>query len=141
LKRDFPELCIVINGGLTTVAATLEQLEHVDGVMLGRIAYQDSGLLAEIDARVHCGHVPHEATVLAHYVRYVKREIESGTPLKTMTRHLLGMRAGRPGGRRWRRALGELDGVDSLVRLVLETSATESPQPLPRGLTPAFDSL
>ncbi len=141
LKRDFPELCIVINGGLTTVAQTLEQLEHVDGVMLGRIAYQDSSLLAEIDAHVHGGHAPREAVVLAQYLRYVAQEIESGTPLKAMTRHLLGMRAGRPGGRRWRRALGELDGVDSLVRLVLETNATESPQPLPCGLTLAFDSL
>jgi len=141
LKRDFPALCVVINGGLTTVAQTLGQLEHVDGVMLGRIAYQDSSLLAEIDARVYDGHAPREAVVLAHYLRYVAKEIESGTPLKAMTRHLLGMRAGRPGGRRWRRALGELDGVDSLARLVLETNATESPQPPPCGLTLAFDSL
>jgi len=141
LKRDFPGLRIVINGGLTTVATTLEQLEHVDGVMLGRIAYQDSSLLAEIDARVHGGHAPREATVLAHYVRYVAKEIESGTPLKTMTRHLLGMCAGRPGSRRWRRALGELEGLDALIRLVRETSAIETPQPLPRGLAFAFDSL
>jgi tRNA-dihydrouridine synthase A len=141
LKCDFPELRIVINGGLTTVAATLEQLEHVDGVMLGRIAYQDSSLLAEIDARVHGGHAPREATVLAHYVRYVAKEIESGTPLKTMTRHLLGMRAGRPGGRQWRRALGELDGFDALTQLVRETSAIESPQPASLGFSLAFDSL
>jgi tRNA-dihydrouridine synthase A len=141
LKRDLPELRILINGGLTTVAATLEQLEHVDGVMLGRIAYQDSSLLAEIDARVNGGHPAREAAVLAHYVRYVAKELESGTPLKTMTRHLLGMRAGRPGGRRWRRALGELDGIDALTRLVRETSAIESSQPVPLGLALAFDSL
>ena len=141
LKRDFPELRIVINGGLTTVAATLEQLAHVDGVMLGRIAYQDSSLLADIDAGVHGGDAPREAAVLAHYVRYVAKEIERGTPLKTMTRHLLGMRAGRPGGRRWRRALSELDGFDALTRLVRETSATESSQPLSLGLALAFDSL
>ena len=141
LKRDFRELRVVINGGLTTVAATLEQLGHVDGVMLGRIAYQDSSLLADIDARVHGNDAPSEATVLAHYVRYVAREIEGGTPLKTMTRHLLGMRAGRPGGRRWRRALGELDSFDALSRLVRETSATESSRPLPLGLALAFDSL
>jgi tRNA-dihydrouridine synthase A len=141
LKRDFPELRIVINGGLTTAAATLEQLEHVDGVMLGRIAYQDSSLLAEIDARVHGGPAPREAAVLAHYVRYVANEIESGTPMKTMTRHLLGMRAGRPGGRQWRRALGELEGFDALAWLVRETFAIESSQPLPLGVTLAFDSL
>ncbi len=141
LKRDFPQLRIVINGGLTTAAATLEQLGYVDGVMLGRIAYQDSSLLADIDARVHGGDAPREAAVLAHYVRYVAREVESGTPLKTMTRHLLGMRAGRPGGRQWRRALGELDSFDALTLLVRETSPIESAQPLPLGLTLAFDSL
>ncbi len=141
LKRDFPQLRIVINGGLTTVAATLEQFEYVDGVMLGRIAYQDSSLLADIDARVHGGDAPREPAVLAHYVRYVGKEVESGTPLKTMTRHLLGMRAGRPGGRQWRRALGELDSVDALTRLVRETSSTENAQPPPLGLALAFDSL
>ena len=79
--------------------------------------------------------------MLAHYVRYVAKEIESGTPLKTMTRHLLGMRAGRPGGRQWRRALGELDGFAALTRLVRETSVIESSQPVPLGLALAFDSL
>ena len=141
LKRDFPDLRVVINGGLTSVAATLEQLGHVDGVMLGRIAYQDSSLLGEIDARVHGGDAPREAAVLAHYVRYVAKEMEGGTPLKTMTRHLLGMRAGRPGGRQWRRALGELDGFDALSRLVRETSAADSSQPVSIGLALAFDSL
>ncbi|MEO8464080.1 MAG: tRNA dihydrouridine(20/20a) synthase DusA [Gammaproteobacteria bacterium] len=141
LKRDFPSLCIVINGGLTTAAATLEQLDHVDGVMLGRVAYQNSSLLADIDARVHGGDAPREADVLANYVRYVAKEIESGTPLKTMTRHLLGMRAGRAGGRQWRRALGELDSFDGLNRLVRDADAMESPRPLPFGLALAFDSL
>jgi tRNA-dihydrouridine synthase A len=122
LKRDFPHLSIVINGGLTTVAATLRQLEHVDGVMLGRVAYQDTCLVAEIDARLHDGGSLHETAVLADYVQYVAGEVALGTPLKTMTRHLLGMRTGRPGGRRWRRALGELKpgraGVEALSRLV-----------------------
>src|SRR6185295_15080593 len=141
LKRDFPELRIVINGGLTTAAATLEQLELVDGVMLGRVAYQDSSLLAEIGARVHGDPAPSEAVVLAQYVRYVAGEIERGTPLKAMTRHMLGMRTGRPGGRRWRRALGELDGVEALTRLLRETGRASSAQPLLHGLTLAFDSL
>ena len=139
LKRDFPERCIVINGGLTSVAAALAQLEHVDGVMLGRIAYQDSSLLAEVDARIHGVDAPLENLVLAQYVRYVASEIAGGTPLKSMTRHLLGMRTGRPGGRRWRRALGEIDGIEELATLVRETGA-----PAPRsspGLALAFDSL
>ncbi len=141
LKRDFSTLRVVINGGLTTVAATVEQLGQVDGVMLGRVAYQNSSLLADIDARVHGSDAPPEAVVLADYVRYVAKEIESGTPLKTMTRHLLGMRAGRAGGRQWRRAIGELDSFDALSRLVRYTSATESLQPLPLGLALAFAPL
>jgi len=141
LKRDFPNLRVVINGGLTTAAATLEQLGRVDGVMLGRIAYQDSSLLSEIDARVHGVDAPRESLVLANYLRYVAKEIESGTPLKTMTRHLLGMRAGRPGGRQWRRALGELESFDALGRLVRNTSAAVGAQVSSHGLALAFDSL
>jgi tRNA-dihydrouridine synthase A len=137
LKRDFPGLRIVINGGLTTTAAVLEQLDHVDGVMLGRVAYQDSSLLSEIDARLHGGPAPHETTVLDAYVRHVVREVALGTPLKVMTRHLLGMRAGRPGGRRWRRALGEIDSVDALGRLVRDAAGAESAVP---ALALAFDS-
>jgi tRNA-dihydrouridine synthase len=110
-------------------------------VMLGRVAYQDSSLLAEIDAHVCGGHAVREAVVLEEYVRYVAREVALGTPLKTMTRHLLGMRAGRPGGRRWRRALGELEAFDALARLVLETRAIGTSQPVSRGLALAFDSL
>ena len=141
LKRDFPQLRIVINGGLTAVGATLEQLEHVDGVMLGRVAYQDSSLLSEIDARIYGGHPPRESVVLAQYVRHVAQETVRGTPLKTMTRHLLGMRTGRPGGRAWRRRLGELEGVDALARLVHDTTAMESSPSPPRDLTLAFESL
>jgi tRNA-dihydrouridine synthase A len=139
LKRDFPQLRIVINGGLTTTAATLEQLEHVDGVMLGRVAYQNSSLLPDIDARIHGGDAPREEVVLAHYVRYAAKEVERGTPLKAMTRHLLGMRAGRAGGRAWRRALGELDSVEALERLVRSIERAEVSKALPLGFTLAFD--
>jgi tRNA-dihydrouridine synthase A len=122
LKREFAGLRIVINGGLTTAGAALEQLAHVDGVMLGRVAYQDTAVLAELDAAMFGVAAAHEDRVLGEFVRYVGREVDAGTPLKTMTRHLLGLRTGRPGGRAWRRALGELDegrtGLDALRRLV-----------------------
>jgi tRNA-dihydrouridine synthase A len=122
LKREFAELRVVINGGLTTAGAALEQLAHVDGVMLGRVAYQDTAVLAELDAAMFGVAAAHEDRVLGEFVRYVGREVDAGTPLKTMTRHLLGLRTGRPGGRAWRRALGELDegrtGLDALRRLV-----------------------
>ncbi len=131
LKRDFPALGIVINGGFTERAQSLAQLEHVDGVMLGRAAYQDSWLLAELDAGIFGGSLASEAKVLAAFAYYVAREAGCGTPLRTMTRHLLGMRSGRPGGRRWRRALGMLPdgaaGVAALRRLIDELDGASQP--------------
>ena len=127
LKREFPELCIVINGGLTTVAAGAEQLAHVDGVMLGRVAYQDSWLVGELDARLFDGSPVDEGDVWDGFLRYVARELDRGTPLRMMTRHLLGMRTGRAGGRRWRRGLGELAagraGLDELRALIAACAA------------------
>jgi tRNA-dihydrouridine synthase A len=145
LKRDFPELHIVINGGLATAGAARAQLEHVDGVMLGRAAYQDSWLIADIDSSLFGGEPRREARVLAEYAEYVARELALGTPLKTMTRHLLGMRTGRPGGRQWRRALGELDrgsaGLAALIRLVRDLGARQDTRaPTQPRFAPAFDS-
>jgi tRNA-dihydrouridine synthase A len=122
LKREFPALRIVINGGLVTLADSIAQLEHVDGVMIGRAAYQDSWLLARLDAHL-AGRAPaSEHEVLDAFERYVAREVEGGTPLRAMTRHLLGMRSGRAGGRHWRRRLGELNdgrgGLEDLRALV-----------------------
>jgi tRNA-dihydrouridine synthase A len=122
LKREFPALTVVINGGFVTLGDSVAQLPHVDGVMLGRAAYQDSWLLARIDAHLFGGDPADEAEVLAAFERYVAGELERGTPLRAMTRHLLGMRSGRAGGRRWRRGLGELGegsrGLDDLRALV-----------------------
>ncbi len=122
LKREFPALRIVINGGLVTLEESVAQLEHVDGVMIGRAAYEDSWLLARLDAQITRGVPTSEQEVLAAFERYVAREIETGTPLRAMTRHLLGMRRGRVGGRHWRRQLGELNdgrgGLDDLRALV-----------------------
>jgi tRNA-dihydrouridine synthase A len=122
LKREFPALTIVINGGLGSVAEGVAQLAHVDGVMLGRAAYQDCWLLARLDARIHGGEPPAEARVLGAFARYAAREVERGTPLKAITRHLCGMRSGRAGGRRWRRELGCLRdgprGLGDLERLI-----------------------
>jgi tRNA-dihydrouridine synthase A len=135
LKREFPELGIVINGGFVTLEQAFPELDHVDGVMIGRAAYEDSWLLARLDARLSGGEVPAEADVLARYERYIAQELARGTPLKAMTRHLLGMRSGRAGGRVWRRALGELKegahGLEALGRLV-QTFALTPALSLPR---------
>jgi tRNA-dihydrouridine synthase A len=90
--------------------------------MIGRAAYEDSWLLARIDEHLFGGLPVAESHVLAAFERYVARELEAGTPLRTMTRHLLGMRNGRVGGRQWRRGLSELTegrrGLESLRALV-----------------------
>jgi tRNA-dihydrouridine synthase A len=121
----------VINGGFVTLEDSIAQLEHVDGVMLGRAAYQDSWLLARIDSHVFGGAVAADADVLTAYERYVAAELERGTPLRAMTRHLLGMRSGRAGGRRWRRALTELGdgarGLDDLRALVRTAACGPAP--------------
>jgi tRNA-dihydrouridine synthase A len=119
LKRDFAHLCIVINGGLVDRDTALAQLEHVDGVMLGRAAYQQPWLVAELDREIHGARAaPALSRVLDRYIQYIERELALGTPLRSMTRHLLGLRTGLPGGRHWRRALSELaDGDLGLARL------------------------
>jgi tRNA-dihydrouridine synthase A len=130
LKRELPSLTIVINGGFVTLADSVAQLDHVDGVMLGRAAYQDSWLLARLDQLVFGAPAPEESVVLAAFERYIASELERGTPLRAMTRHLLGMRSGRAGGRRWRRALGELEegrrGLDGLRALVQNVTSVAS---------------
>jgi len=119
LKRDFAALRIVINGGFTSFDSAVAQLAQVDGVMLGRAAYQDPWLVAALDGALFGG--SEAATlerVLARFLPYVERELAAGTPLRSMTRHLLGLRMGQAGGRRWRRELSELaDGYAGLERL------------------------
>ena len=129
LKRELPVLTIVINGGFVTLEDSIAQLEHVDGVMVGRAAYQNSWLLAQLDARLHGATPATEAAILDGFERYVARELAAGTPLRAMTRHLLGMRSGRTGGRRWRRDLSCLGegarGFENL-RALCESFATAS---------------
>ncbi len=109
LKRDFPDLQIILNGGVTSLDAACEHLGQVDGVMIGRAAYENAYLLAEAD-RVIFGEPdppPQRCAVLRTYVDYVERELARGTPLARMTRHLFGLFHGQPGARAWRRHLTE----------------------------------
>ena len=107
LKRELPELEIVLNGGVATVAAVAAQLAAVDGVMLGRAAYHDSYVLAEADAQLWGHAPPARAEVVRRMHRYAARAVARGTPLRAITRHLLGLYHGRPGGRRWRQSLSD----------------------------------
>jgi tRNA-dihydrouridine synthase A len=107
LKRDFPALEIVINGGIMTLDAAAAQLAAVDGVMIGRAAYQDPYMLAAAD-RVLFGDAhpaPTREAVVAAMIPYAAAQRARGVPLSAITRHLLGLFNGVPGARAWRRTL------------------------------------
>ena len=124
LKREFPELCVVINGGIATGAAVREHLSHVDGVMLGRAAYQDPYLLAQMEAELYATPMPTRASVLRRMQPYVHAELARGTALKHITRHMLGLFQGQVGARAYRRTLSEgahMLGADwSLIEQALQ---------------------
>ena len=105
LKKDFAHLTIVINGGLTTQAQIAEQLQQLDGVMVGREAYHNPWLMASWDAEFF-GATPSSRTredVEAQMCDYMASEFKHhGTPHAAIARHMLGLRHGLPGARRWR---------------------------------------
>ena len=105
LKRDFPQLTIVLNGGVTSDAQITEHLQHVDGVMLGREAYHHPWMMSRWDAEflggAACALTQDE--VEAEMVAYMARELaEDGTPWSAIARHMLGLHHGRRGARLWR---------------------------------------
>ena len=107
LKREFPELVVVINGGIKTVAEVQAHLAQLDGVMLGRAAYHDPYLLAQIEAALHGEPLPQRDDVLRRLQPYVEAELARGTALKHISRHLLGLYQGEPGARGFRRTISE----------------------------------
>ncbi len=125
LKREFPQLVVVINGGIADVAAVRGHLRAVDGVMLGRAAYRDPWILAELEHALWGTPLPTREQVLRRLRPHVESEMARGTPLKHIGRHVLGLFQGRPGARRFRRTLGEgmhREGADwTLVERALAT--------------------
>lgn len=108
LKRDFPALTIAINGGIKTLEEAKIHLQHVDGVMIGREAYQNPGMLAQVDQQLFgLDHTPSPFAVVETMYPYIERELTQGTSLGHITRHMLGLFQGIPGARRWRRYLSE----------------------------------
>ncbi|HET8883748.1 MAG TPA: tRNA dihydrouridine(20/20a) synthase DusA [Solimonas sp.] len=109
LKQEFPQLTIVLNGGLRDVSLGELQLAHVDGVMLGREVYENPYVLADVDARLFGDSAPVASRdeILARMTDYAARELERGAALNHITRHLLGLYRGLPGGRAFRRVLSE----------------------------------
>ncbi len=101
LKRDFPQLEIVVNGGIASWPDIESHLAHVDGVMLGRAAYHDPWLLASSGLQ--------RAEVVRAMHRYAEREVASGVALRHIARHMLGLYHGEPRARLWRRMMSDAE--------------------------------
>ncbi|HAG71176.1 MAG TPA: tRNA dihydrouridine(20/20a) synthase DusA [Gammaproteobacteria bacterium] len=109
VKKSFPELEIIINGGLKDIKTISELGSKVDGVMVGREAYQNPFLLSKVDSQIF-GEKAEPLTrrdYLESYIPYMESELRKGTPLQHMTRHILGLFKGEPGGKQFRRYLSE----------------------------------
>lgn len=112
LKRERPDLTIVINGGIASLDEAQAHLAHVDGVMLGRAAYHEPSLLGQVD-RVIFGETVEDVSAfeaVERYMPYVEQQLARGVHLAAMTRHMLGLFHGLPGARSWRRTL-TVEGV------------------------------
>jgi tRNA-dihydrouridine synthase A len=123
LKRDFPTSTFVLNGGLESLDAVAAELAHVDGVMLGRAAYHDPWLLADVDRRLFAQDSPAATrdAVVARMTGYLRRVTGEGTASRHVVRHMHGLYQGVRGARAWRRRLSdaavlERDGAEVLER-------------------------
>ncbi len=109
LKQERPQLTIVINGGITSIEACREHLAEADGVMLGREAYHNPFMLAEVDRELFgdAAGVSSRGEIIAGLLPYLREQLAAGTQLHHITRHILGLYQGVPGARRFRRHLSE----------------------------------
>ena len=108
LKQRRPEFEIVINGGLQTIGQVDDALQHVDGAMIGREAYHNPYFLAELEKHHNPNwQSPDRRDVVERMIPYVEEQLARGEKLGRMTRHMLGIFAGQPGARAWRRYLSE----------------------------------
>ncbi|MBY0226404.1 MAG: tRNA dihydrouridine(20/20a) synthase DusA [Hyphomicrobium sp.] len=126
LKAARPNLTIVINGGIESLDACEQHLRHVDGVMLGRAAYHDPYILADVDRRFFGAGEPAitRRAALERLLPVIERHIDRGGRLNNITRHVLGLYYGRPRGRLFRRILSEDGqrpgaGVDVLQKAIV----------------------
>jgi tRNA-dihydrouridine synthase A len=109
LKAVWPDVPIIINGGIGSVAEAKAHLDHVDGVMLGRAAYQDPWRLLSVDSELFGAAAPHAGIkdVFETMMPYIEEQLAQGTRLHSMTRHFVGAFHGVPGARAFRRHLAE----------------------------------
>jgi tRNA-dihydrouridine synthase A len=133
LKREYRGVPIIINGGIASLEDARTQLAFVDGVMMGRAAYQNPELLLGVDSILFDEPAParydDSRGALEAYLPYVASQLDRGVPLAAMTRHLLGLFAGQPGARAYRRILATEAvkpgaGIDVIARAIAEIERT-----------------
>ncbi|WVK04416.1 tRNA dihydrouridine(20/20a) synthase DusA [Xanthomonas campestris pv. olitorii] len=130
LKQERPGLPVVLNGGIVAVDTAMAHLQHADGVMLGRAAYHDPYVLHCLDAALNQRPEQSRESLLRAYQPYVESQLAQGLALKHMTRHVLSLFHGQPGGRAFRQVLSEgahrPDAGWELVEQALERTDTRS---------------
>lgn len=126
LKRDFPDLEIIINGGITTQQEIDQHLLHVDGVMLGREAYHNPYLMADFDTRYYGDEteIKTRQQIIHAMLPYITAQLKNEVRINNITRHMLGLMTGMPGARAYRRQLSDAKQLALYGPAVLERAIT-----------------
>jgi tRNA-dihydrouridine synthase A len=133
LKQDFPQLEFILNGGIEDLEQCKQHLQHVDGVMLGRAAYQNPWLISDVDPILFnsAALISSPEQLVERYMPYIQSQLDAGAPLMRMSKHLLGVFQGVPGARQFRRHLSEnghkksagIEVIERALALVKEAKA------------------
>ncbi|MEZ9544935.1 MULTISPECIES: tRNA dihydrouridine(20/20a) synthase DusA [Vibrio] len=132
IKKDFSDLVIAVNGGITTLEQTKEHLQHLDGVMIGREAYHSPFILAEVDLQIFGLDSPikKRSQVVEEMYPYIERELSNGASLGHISRHMLGLFQSMPGARQWRRYISENAHKKGAGIEVMQTALAKIPKEL-----------
>ncbi|CAK1953193.1 tRNA-dihydrouridine synthase A [Vibrio crassostreae] len=132
IKKDFSDLVIAVNGGITTLEQTKEHLQHLDGVMIGREAYHSPFILAEVDLQIFGLDTPikKRSQVVEEMYPYIERELSNGASLGHISRHMLGLFQSMPGARQWRRYISENAHKKGAGIEVMQTALAKIPKEL-----------
>ncbi|WP_456297371.1 tRNA dihydrouridine(20/20a) synthase DusA [Vibrio sp. AK197] len=132
IKKDFPDLVIAVNGGIKTLEEAKLHLEHLDGVMVGREAYQNPYILAEVDQQLFGSKAPvkKRRQIVEEMYPYIEQQLSQGSYLGHITRHMLGLFQNMPGARQWRRYISENAHKPGSGIEVVQTALAKIPQEL-----------
>lgn len=132
IKKDFPHLNVAVNGGVKTLEDSLEHLKHLDGVMIGREAYQNPYILAQVDQLIFGLDTPvkKRRQVVEEMYPYIERQLSNGSYLGHISRHMIGLFQAMPGARQWRRYISENAHKKGAGIEVLETALAKIPSEL-----------